>query len=70
MGRVGSKERVDLIHALMAASNAFYDTLKKHGYYVSYGLDNSKIGSIKKFDVSVHRNWSLGDLTIVWKIKE
>lgn len=70
MERTGSKERVDLIHALMAASNAFHDTLKEHGYYVSYGLDNSKTGSIKKLDIPAHRNWSLGDLTIVWKIKE
>ena len=64
------EERVKLIHALMSASNAFHKELEKQGYQVSYGLDNSKTGSIIKTDVSAHENWSLGDLTISWNINK
>lgn len=64
------KERVELIHALMAASNAFYKTLKERGYYVSYGLGEPRIGSIRKLSVPAYDNWSLGDLSIVWKLKD
>ena len=67
---MNKEERIELLRALTAASNAFYDTLKAHGYTVSYGLDNSKIGSIRKVDVPAHMSWSLGDLSITWKIKD
>lgn len=67
---LSNEERVNLIHALMAASNAFHDTLKEHGYSVSYGLDNTKTGCIKKLDVPPHENWSLGDVTISWNLKK
>lgn len=63
-------ERIELLRALTAASNAFHDTLKAHGYTVSYGLDNSKTGSIRKVDVPAHMSWSLGDLKISWKLKD
>lgn len=64
------EERVKLIRALMAASNAFHKELEKHGYRVSYGLYNSKTGSIIKTDAPMHENWSLGDLTISWNMSK
>lgn len=67
---MNTQERIDLIHALMVASNSFHETLKKHGYTVSYGLDNTKNGSILKLGTTAHNNWPLGVLTISWELKK
>lgn len=64
------EDRIKLIHALMAASNAFHKMLKEYGYYVSYGLDDSNIGCIKKIDTTEYERQSLGWLKIMWRIKE
>lgn len=67
---ISNEEKINLIHSLMAASNAFHDKLKECGYYISYGLDGTKTGKIKRVDVPPNENWSLGDLSIIWKIKK
>ena len=67
---MSTEERLSLIRALIAASNAFHDTLKENGYSVSYGLDNTKRGSIRKIDVPLHESWSLSELTISWELKK
>lgn len=67
---MNGEERIDLIHALMAASNAFHNTLRESGYEVSYGLDGTKIGSIHKRGVPDARNWALGELIIAWQLEE
>jgi hypothetical protein len=64
------EERIKLLRALAAASNAFHDTLREKGYSVSYGYDNFNTGSIRKNDCKPYENWSLGDLTISWKLKD
>lgn len=70
MEKMKNEERISLIRALTAASNAFHDTLKKHGYGVSYGAsDCFQTGSIRKLDAPPYNSRHLGDLTIVWKIK-
>lgn len=66
---MSNEERINLIRALVAASNAFHDVMREHGFAISYGLDNTKTGSIKKLDVPAHESWSLGNLTIAWDIK-
>lgn len=66
-----NEERLRLIRALAAASNAFHDTLRERGYSVSYGAsDCFQTGSIRKLDVPPYNSRHLGDLTITWKIKE
>ena len=65
---MSSNERNELLHALVAASNAFHRVLKEHGYEVSYGLDNTKTGIIMKSDVPVYENSNLGKLTILWTL--
>ncbi len=65
---MNKEERINLINALIEASNSFHNTLKELGYVVSYGLDNSKTGSIRRIGVSERNNWSLGNLSIIWKI--
>lgn len=66
---MSSNERNELLHALVAASNAFHRVLKEHGYEVSYGLDNTNTGIIMKSDVPVYENNDLGKLTILWNLK-
>lgn len=63
-------ERIELIHALMYASNAFHDALKERGFYVSYGLGDDPTGSIRRANVPVPKDVHLGDLTIQWKLKK
>lgn len=63
-------ERVELIRALTAASNAFHDKLRDMGYEVSYGLDGIYIGSIRKLGVPLYESRHLGDLKISWKLTD
>lgn len=63
-------ERIELLRALTAASNAFHDKLRENGYEVSYGLDGVYIGSIRKLGVPVYESRHLGDLKISWKLKD
>ena len=67
---MSSNERNELLHALVAASNAFHRVLKEHGYEVSYGLDNTNTGIIMKSDVPVYENSNLGKLTILWTLNK
>lgn len=62
------EEKMHLLHALMAASNAFHKSLRESGYHVSYGMD--KTGSIYKDGVPLPHRWPLGELTIKWELKK
>ena len=70
MKKLTNEERIGLIHALMAASNAFHKTLKEYGYGVSFGLDGTKIGSLYKTSELQYERSYLGEVTIQWKIED
>lgn len=64
------EERIHLLRALAAASNAFHDTLRERGYEVSYGLNDPHSGSIHKLGRHPCDTWPLGDLEIRWKLRK
>ena len=64
-------ERVKLLRALAAASNAYHDELRKRGYDISYGLNDFHKGSI--IDLSKHccaDDRFVGTVSIVTSIKK
>lgn len=70
MEKMSKEERVKLLRALTAASNAFHDVLREHGYTVSYGgSDCYQTGSISKLDTKPYETDYIGDLSITWHIK-
>ena len=65
------KERSDLLLALIAASNAFHNALKKRGYDVSYGLSDPHEGHIYKLnEKSEAVGWPLGKISVRWKLEK
>ena len=64
------EERIALLHALMKADNAFHASLRESGYTVSYGLDDTRTGSVHKVSRNPTDTWPLADLTIKWKLRD
>lgn len=64
-----NKEKMRLIRALEAASNAFHDALREHGYYVSYSITEPWDGSIRDNSKPITQQTHLGSLEIKWKLK-
>lgn len=68
-------KKVDLLHALIKADNAFHASLRESGYEVSYGLNEPRSGRIYPVEQDVGfltspDAFGYGDLTIKWKLKE
>lgn len=60
-------ERMDVVHALVSASNAFHATLEARGYVVYYG--GSGTGAIYKRPKKPG-DWSVASVKIEWKVKK
>lgn len=63
-------KRIELLRALMAASNAFHQELEKRGLHLSYSLNDTNKGSIFLNDAHPADNWPLGEVTIRWKLNK
>lgn len=63
-------KRIELLRALMAASNAFHQELEKRGLHLSYSLNDTNTGSIFRNDANPVDNWPLGEVTIKWKLSK
>lgn len=62
-----ASERMDVVHALMAASNAFNATLDARGYVVYYGGDGT--GAIYKRPKGP-QDWPVASVKIDWKVRK
>lgn len=61
-----ASERMDVVHALMAASNAFNATLDDRGYVVYYGGNGA--GAVYKRPKRP-LDWPVASVKIEWKVK-
>lgn len=62
-------ERIDILRALVKASNAFHQSMKESGYYISYPI-GEKTGEILKTEKAFCNNCPLGTLTLRWELKK
>lgn len=63
-------ERLNLIRALEAASNAFSVVMREHGYELSHVWGDLKTRSIYKANVLPVDKFPLGNLKIDWKLNK